>query len=55
MDVFIADLCIVNDRLLSNNFGDTNEIVCTFNTSFRKFLDEHAPLKKIRIRTKPHP
>ena len=25
MDVFIEDLCIVNDRLLSKNFGDTNE------------------------------
>ena len=51
MDEFIADLCIVNDRLLSKNFGDTNEIVCTFNTSLHKLLDKHAPLKKIRIRT----
>ena len=55
MDVFIADLCIMNQRLLSKNFGDTNEIDCTFNTSLRKLLDKHAPLKKIRIRTKPHP
>ena len=54
MDVFIADLCIVNDRLLSKNVGDTNEIVCTFNISLCKLLGKHAPLKKIRIRTKPH-
>ena len=55
MDVFIEDLCIVNHRILSKNFGDTNEIACTFNTSLRKLLDKHAPLKKIRIRTRPHP
>ena len=55
MDVFIADLCIVNDRLLSKNFGDANAMVCTFNNSVRKLLDKHAPLKKIRIRTKQHP
>ena len=55
MDVFIADLCTVNDRLLSKNSDDTNEIVCTFNTSLRKLLDKHALLKKIRIRTKPRP
>ena len=53
MDVFIADLCIVNDRLLSKNFGDTNEIVCAFSTSLRKLLDKHAPLKKIGTRTMP--
>ena len=34
---------------------NTNEIVCTFNTSLRKLLDKHVPLRKIRIRTKPHP
>ena len=44
MDVFIVDLCIVNERLLSKNFF-----------SLRKLLDKHAPLKKIGIRTKPHP
>ena len=55
MDVFIADLCLVNERLLSKHFGDINEIVCTFNTSLRKLLDKHAPLKKITTRTKPHP
>ena len=54
MDVSIEDLCIVNDRLLSKNFGDTNEIVCKFNTSLRKLLDKHAPLEKIRMRTQSH-
>ena len=33
MDVFIEDLCIVNDRLLSKNFGDTNEIVFNNNNN----------------------
>ena len=56
MDAFIADLCIVNERqLFIKKCGDTNESVCTFNTSLRKLLDKHASQNKIRIRTKPHP
>ena len=52
MDVFIADLHIVIERLLSTNFHETNESVCTFNASLRKLLDMHAPLKRIKIRPK---
>ena len=55
MDVFIADLHIVSERLLSTNFHETNESVCTLNASLRKLLDKHAPLKRIKIRTKPCP
>ena len=34
-------------------FDDTNEIGCVFNTSLRKLLDTHEPLKK-RIRVLNH-
>ena len=49
MDVFIVNYCL----LFKKTYGDPNEIVCIFSTSFRKLLDKHALLKKIR--TKPHP
>ena len=55
MDVFIADLHIVRERLLLTNFQVTNKSVCTFNASLRKLLNKHAPLKRINIRTKPRP
>ncbi|KAK2552989.1 hypothetical protein P5673_025703, partial [Acropora cervicornis] len=55
-DLFTADLATNSDQLLSIfSEEDINHKLATFNDTFLSTLDTHAPIKTIRIRSRPCP
>ena len=55
-DLFTADLATKSDKFLSIfSEEDINYKLATFNDTFLSTLDAHAPIKSIRIRSRPCP
>ena len=51
---FLKDLSYVPWHMV-NFFDDVDDQVETFNSLFLEVLDEHAPVKRIRIKSRPNP
>ena len=55
-DLLTADLATKSDKLLSIlSEEEINYKLATFNDTFLSTLDAHAPIKSIRIRSRPCP
>ncbi|CAB4015780.1 Hypothetical predicted protein [Paramuricea clavata] len=38
-----------------NNFDDVNDSLNAFDVLFNGILDQHAPVRKVKVRVRPHP
>ena len=55
MNAFSSDLDVLNTTIISDDTTNTDKWVRMFNELLSSLMDKHAPLKRIRIRTQPHP
>ena len=53
-DSFCEDISNVSWSVI-NNFEDVNDCLNSFDLLFNEILDQHAPIRKVKVRTRPNP
>jgi hypothetical protein len=53
-DYFCEDISNASWSVI-NNFEDVNDYLNAFDLLFNEILDQHAPIRKVKVRTRPNP